>query len=335
MNDFENTGLRPLLCALGTHLQKSVLAARNQQESEQLATVAAESAADTIYAIDKISEAALLDWFGSHWPADQPVEVIAEGLEGEAVTFPHGTPSGQTRWVCILDPIDGTRGLMYDKRSAWSLVGVAPRPADGRSPTLADITVACMTELPTTKMAVADQLSAVRGQGLVAERRDLRTGATAPFPVRPSTATDLRHGFAGLVQFFPEGKALTAQLEADLIGQLHPLGETTSPVVFADQYISTGGQLYEILTGKDRFIADLRPVLLPRAGYPASLVCHPYDLCTGLLLTEAGGVLEDPLTGTFPAAPLDTTSPVTWAAYANTSLARRLGLLLRKALKDS
>ena len=29
-------------------------------------------------------------------------------------------------WTVIVDSIDGTRGLMYDKRSAWCLAAVAP-----------------------------------------------------------------------------------------------------------------------------------------------------------------------------------------------------------------
>ena len=49
----------------------------------------------------------------------------------------------------IIDPIDGTRGLMYDKRSAFFLAGAAPNRGD--STTLQDIEVAAMVELPTTR----------------------------------------------------------------------------------------------------------------------------------------------------------------------------------------
>ena len=31
---------------------------------------------------------------------------------------------------------------------------------------------------------------------------------------------------------------------------------------FEDQYLSTGGQLYELMAGHDRFIADIRPLLI-------------------------------------------------------------------------
>ncbi len=56
-----------------------------------------------------------------------------EGLEGEAVTFPRGTPVGGTLFKCILDPIDGTRNLMYDKRSAWGAGGRGAHAAGRRT----------------------------------------------------------------------------------------------------------------------------------------------------------------------------------------------------------
>ena len=41
--------------------------------------------------------------------------------------------------------------------------------------------------------------------------------------------------------------------------------------------------------GRDRFVADLRPLV------PATpLACHPYDVCTAMLLEEVGGVVTDP-----------------------------------------
>ena len=54
---------------------------------------------------------------------------------------------------------------------------------------------------------------------------------------------------------------------------------------FEDQYASTGGELYELIAGHDRFIADLRP-LVKSASLPPPLCCHPYDLCTALIAVE-------------------------------------------------
>ncbi len=94
--------------------------------------------------------------------------------------------------------------------------------------------------------------------------------------------------------------------------------------MFDDEYISSGGQLHELITGRDRFVADLRPLVVP-----AALACHPYDLCTAMLLEEAGGVLTDPR-GKPLDAPLDTTTGVAWVGYANRRLATLIGPILRE-----
>ena len=217
----------------------------------------------------------------------------------------------------IVDTIDGTRGLMYDKRPAWCLAGAAPHGGS-----LADIVASAMTELPTVKQGAADQLSGVRGGGVVAERVDLRTGDREPTTVRPSSATDLEHGFGGLAKFFVPGKADLAALEAELFRRLG------SQDVFDDEYISSGGQLHELLTGRDRFVADLRPLIAPGAH-----ACHPYDVCTAMLLEEAGGVVTDPWGGSLD-APLDTTSPIAWVGYANPTLAASIGPVLAELVDE-
>jgi hypothetical protein len=142
------------------------------------------------------------------------------------------------------------------------------------------------------------------------------------------------HGFASLVRFFPEGKELTATIEEALWRELYDDGSTTAsvPPIFEDQYLSTGGQLYEILAGHDRMIGDLRPPVLASLGIVSSRVCHPYDICTELILREAGGIVESPL-GRPLRAPLDTTSAVAWMGYANTTLAAQVRPVLRRLIE--
>jgi fructose-1,6-bisphosphatase/inositol monophosphatase family enzyme len=327
--------LRQLLCDLQTAVRAGLVAAREVHSTDTLAAVAEVTAADTIYAIDKVSEEVILDWFAGSWPSEHPVELVMEGAEGgDAHTFPRGTPAAACEFVCILDPIDGTRNLMYDKRSAWMLAGLAGRRPEGTR--LGDIVVAAMTELPTTKQWASDQISGVRGcgpGGLVAERFDVRTGGRQPLAIRPSQATDFRHGFASIAKFFPEGKTMLARLEEALWESLYGLGQSASPVVFDDQYMTTGGQIVELMTGHDRMLGDLRPLVHARLGLDSALVCHPYDICTSLLLEEAGGILEDPW-GRPLDAPLDTTSPVAWMGYANESLAAQVRPILQRLLKE-
>jgi hypothetical protein len=166
---------------------------------------------------------------------------------------------------------------------------------------------------------VADQLYAARGTGVRAETHDLRTGAVTQFVPRPSQAATLDGGFAAVSKFFPGAKELTARLEEAIFSEVLRPPASASPQVFDDEYISSGGQLYELLIGHDRFLADLRP-LLSNAHEPiARISCHPYDICTALI-AEEGGVLITDSAGWPLSAPLDTHTPVAWVGNANDTL---------------
>ena len=97
---------------------------------------------------------------------------------------------------------------------------------------------------------------------------------------------------------------------------------------FEDQYISSGGQLYELMAGKDRFIADLRP-LLKQLG----ICCHPYDVCTALIAAELGVLVTDPF-GQPLNPPLNVEADVAWAGYANEQIRRQVEPLLQAALRN-
>jgi hypothetical protein len=295
--------------------------------------VAAVTAADTIYAVDRLGEHAIAAWFEEHWPRTWPVEIVMEGWDesGAPATFPRGTPVARTEWKCILDPIDGTRGLMYDKRPAFVLAGLAPQR--GAKTGLGDIVVAAMTEIPTSKQDRCDQLSAVRGGGVRAERHDLARGTRRRWVPQPSRATGFEHGFASLARFFPEGKALLGAVEEDLWRALGLHGKDGGQRVFDDQYLSTGGQLYELIAGHDRMLGDLRPLAYAKLGLAGALCCHPYDIGTALIAREAGCTVEAPDGGPLR-APLDTTTPVAWMGYANETLARQVRPVLRRVLRE-
>ena len=102
-------------------------AAEQCGEAQRLAAVAHDASGDTIFAIDRVSEARLIEEFEDQIARYVPVVLIAEGLpDGGRVVLPRGTSETEAKWRIIVDPIDGTRGLMYQKRSAWILTGVAP-----------------------------------------------------------------------------------------------------------------------------------------------------------------------------------------------------------------
>jgi fructose-1,6-bisphosphatase/inositol monophosphatase family enzyme len=322
--------IRQLLCGLQDHILAHLQRAR-AEGAGGFARVAAVTASDTIYQVDRISEAAVDAWLEQHWPKTWPIEVVMEGRDPGS-TFPRGLHPRQTLFKLILDPIDGTRNLMYDKRSAWTLAGVAPQRGAGTH--LGDIAVAAMTELPTSKQDRSDQFSAVRGRGLVAETIDLRPGGQRTrFQPRPSRARHCRGGFASVVRFFPEASALLGSFEEELWRRLYADCRPNSALVFEDQYLSTGGQIYELLVGHDRLIADLRPLAYRKLALAESLTCHPYDIATALLLQEAGGLVEDP--GGRPLrVRLDAVSAVAWVGYANPALARHVRPVLRRLVRE-
>lgn len=306
------------LRALQRGIRDAVVGSR-RSPVEDLAGVDRSSASDTIYAIDALVEP-VIEAYCEQWGRETPMVVIAEGLEGkdgrEVRVFPEGTPEGEAVIRVILDPIDGTRGIMYDKRPAWSLGAVAPNLGEGTR--LRDCVAAVMTELPTSKMGCADVLWATKGGGAHGARAELGSGREKPLALRPSRAEDLAHGFAMVSHFFPATKIQAGELMNHIlrgIGFVDP----TLATVFDDQYICTGGQFYCLAMGQDRFNADLRPLFYRRAGLSEGLACHPYD-CAGLLIAEEAGVVITGADGKPLDAPLDTTSPVSWVGYANEKL---------------
>ncbi|HET9109464.1 MAG TPA: inositol monophosphatase [Ktedonobacterales bacterium] len=316
---------------LGERLREAVSAGLRAESIEQLAAATGERGGDVIYRLDEHGEAALFA-VCEEWAREEPFLLVAEGLEQGQRLFPAHADPDCLAFTLVVDPIDGTRGLMYGKRSAWALMGIAPASRADKRPTLAEITLALQAELPTPRAALADTLWAIAGQGAQGETRDLRTGATRSFTPRPSAATTLAGGFGSMVKFFPGIKTRTAMLEEALFAELLGPPPDDAPQVFDDQYISSGGQLAELMLGHDRFVADLRP-LLAAPGQTVSLCAHPYDLGAELIAREAGVIVTDPW-GRPLAAPLDTHTPVSWVGYANATLRDTIAPILQRLLRE-
>jgi fructose-1,6-bisphosphatase/inositol monophosphatase family enzyme len=322
--------------AIHEAIRDEVLAActRAGGQLDGLAAVVGQEGGDTVFAIDRVSEAVLRQQFAA-LATDWPCLLIAEGLgaDGRAV-LPAGAREDDVEIVVIVDPIDGTRGLMYQKRPAWVLTGVAPYRRGGPPPRLGDIVLAVQTEIPLVKQHLADTAWALAGQGAAAQRWDRITGARTPLPLRPSQATSLEQGFGGLARFFPGARAELGAIDDEVAEAV--LGPPRPGVAraFEDQYISTGGQLYELMVGHDRWIGDLRPLvepLLATRGHALGLCCHPYDICTALIAREAGVIVTG--AGGAPLdAPLDVNTPVAFTAYANAAIRDRVQPALTRAL---
>jgi fructose-1,6-bisphosphatase/inositol monophosphatase family enzyme len=316
--------------ALHRRIRRDVVDACERAAVTALSGVAREAEGDTIYAIDRVAEHVLIDEIGRTIATlDAPVVLIAEGLEGGEVVIPATADRRRARWVVIVDPIDGTRGVMYQKRPAWILTGVAAGPGPH---TLADIELAVQTEIPLVKQHLSDELWAVRGQGASARRFNRLTGDDTPLDLQPSSATTIAHGFAMISRFFPGNRAQLAEIDDEVVEAVLGPPQPGKAQLFEDQYISTGGQLYELMAGHDRFVADLRPLFERQRQGGAALCCHPYDLCTELIARELGVLVTDER-GEPLRAPLDVTSDVSWVGYANAALRDRVAPHLRQALE--
>jgi len=319
--------------ALHAEVRDEIVAATERRSVESMAAVDRDGAGDTIYAIDAIAES-IVERFAEALARDRTFVMVAEGLPGGRRLYPEGADEASADCWIVVDPIDGTRGLMYQKRSAWILTAVAPN--HGARTSLRDIVLAVQTEIPLVKQHLSDQLWALRGGGAHAQRYNRLTGTSAPLPLRSSSATSIAHGYATIARFFPGARDELAALDDAIVrGALGPHAAGKAPC-FEDQYASTAGQLHELIAGHDRFIADLRPLLRPllsRRGLPPALACHPYDICCALIAEESGVIVTD-ASGQALDAPLDVEADVAWAGYANGHIRAQIEPLLQAALRE-
>lgn len=334
MGPSELESLRQFLLKAGAQVADAVRDILVSRPVDERIGISHKAGSDIIYAIDHAAEQILTGLLEGEAGQLGGIVLVAEGIgPDEVTTWPAGQEEETARWRLLVDPIDGTRGIMYDKRPAFFLAGAAPNK--GPLNRLRDIEVAVLCEIPTSRMYLSDHYSAIRGQGVSGFRRNLLDGTTAPLQVSPSSHSTIRGGFAQICRFFTPGKTLLAGIEEALLEEGLFAGSADGEILaFEDQYISTGGQLYEMLTGKDRFIADIRSALydaLP--GVRRGHVCHPYDMAA-LLVAEEAGLIVTMVDGSPLDAPFDTLSAVDWIAYANALIRAEVEPALRRILRE-
>lgn len=318
---------------LGLEISKKVRADLMVLPTESLTEIAEETEGDTIYQVDRNVDPLIISFLRQRLAPHTSFVLIAEGCAETGLAFPADTPHEAAELRILLDPIDGTRGIMYDKRSAWFLAGVAENR--GFETRLEDIELAVQVEIPTTRSDLADVLSARKGEGVTAYTVNLRGGEKTPFKPQPSRARSVRGGFAMLARMFPPGRDALAAVDDELM--MRVLGEARGrTVVFEDQFPCTGSQLYHLAVGKDRFVGDLRPLIYAQRrarGKSGGMTCHPYDVSTLLIAREAGVIVRS-----FPGpefdSPLDATTAVAWAGYANEAIQKEIEPTLVAILKE-
>jgi fructose-1,6-bisphosphatase/inositol monophosphatase family enzyme len=311
------------LCKIGHLVRTKLIESRNA--GHDLATAVAKEGGDTIFAVDRHVEP-VIEHEISSWN-NVKLRLIAEGFgQTGIVDFP---PNSTPEYILIIDPIDGTRNIMYDLRSAWFIAALIPViPNTSVNPTLAGAIVSVAVELPPSKQDWADTYYAIRGLGHSGTSTHLPTGKSRPLSLRPSAAPSISQGFAMVANFFPGTKVLASELMEHIA--LRALGEDaiSGASVFDDQYMTTAGQMIALASGKYRFCADLRPLLYKviekQTGKPLNgLECHPYD-CAGALIAQAAGVILTDGLGKPLDAPLNVESGVSWCGYANKSIQQKI-----------
>ena len=328
MASLDHLTLLPRLRALQTHIRGALRAHMQAQEPTVWSRTVRDDAGDTIFGIDAHVEDILLEHCRD-WGRTQHFTLLAEGLDPAGIEFGRRGRGGPP-FRLLADPIDGTRGLMFDKRSAWCLMGAARDR--GTATRLQDVEIAVMTELPTTRQATSDVLWAIADQPAQGERHDLAGANVRTLPLVPSQAVTLRHGFATVCNFFQGGKELIARLDEAILRRALGEWNPAKAEVYTDQYISSGGQLAEVALGRDRFVLDVRPLVHRKLGVTSSLACRPYDVVTWRIAQQAGCVVCDPF-GEPLDAPLDTTTNVAFAAYANKRLSAQLIPIVREEVQ--
>jgi fructose-1,6-bisphosphatase/inositol monophosphatase family enzyme len=322
---------QPRLLALCDELRARTHAALCAAEAEgrlgELARPHGEGVGDVTFALDLPSEEHIARW-SEEVARREPLSVLTEdsgwrhlGPDGKGGAraldgFDHGGPR------LVFDPIDGTRNLMADLRSAWTVVGFAP--AGPAAPRMRDCTGGIVSELPGTLAGQFRRLVS-DGRRTWLERCDLGTQR----PTRP--AQELRvdadaradHGYFPFFRYQPEQRPAIARLEAAFAARLvaHEGAEARS--LYDDQYISSAGQLVLLALGRYRMVIDARELVRRRFGLPGP-TSKPYDLAGALVCARAAGVRVRALEGGELDFPLDATTPVGFAAFVNEATRARL-----------
>ncbi|MEA2345835.1 MAG: hypothetical protein QOF63_4004, partial [Thermoanaerobaculia bacterium] len=241
---------------------------------------------------------------GDRWPGS----LVIEGFD-EPVAI--GSTSGS--WRYIADPVDGSRPWLAGKRSAWVLLGAGRDAA-----TLDALEVGACVELPTARAALSMVAWAVRdgGRPTIVDD-DLVAGTTVVADVGPRTDAGLtERSFVSIQRFVPGQKATLGAWEDAVLAGLE---------VYEDPYLCSGGQLMEVVCGRELAVLDPRPLVVD------GMAAHPYDLAAWVVAREAGVIVEALPPGPLD-YPLDTGTPVAWAAYANEAVAGALRVRLRRAM---
>ncbi len=222
---------------------------------------------DVTFAIDADAEAFLEEFLAQRAPD------VAFYSEDRGLV----EPAGPARAVLVVDPIDGTRPALAGLESCCVSVAAAALDHD---PTMADVSVGCIVEIPSGAVFLAE-----RGRGLV---------ESPPVRLSPNERIDRMfwtYGFRGR-----PARALT-EVIAELLdassvgGGAFDLGSAAF-----DMTRVVTGQMDSYVEPGPRMVDDVPGVRaeFERVGSGAVLNNSPYDVAAAALVCqEAGAIVTD------------------------------------------
>lgn len=334
--DFWTIRLEELCGRLRRVVTGSLEAARAAGDHEALARPVSIGAGDVTFGLDLPSEEVCSAWL-AEVAAKRPLSLLTEdagwlhmGPAGNTATrladFDHGGPR------IALDPIDGTRNLMLDLRSAWTVVSFAG-PGAGM-PSLSDVTIGMVSELPNLRTASYRSLGASRGGGCHMTERTMRDDQVLrEGPLQTDSDNRCDHGYFPFFRYDREQAPRITAIECEFHRLLREHEGADTHHCYDDQYISNAGQLTLLMSGAYRCITDLRAFVANEHGKPAT-TSKPYDSAGAILCAREAGAIIEAADGSELDYPLDTTTPVSFVGWVNAATRARLRPHLNAALRS-
>jgi hypothetical protein len=321
--------------------RRTVREALERERLQEIARPVGQGAGDVTFGLDAVCEEAIGEWLleqarmgalsllteDAGWRHLGPAEGAGPGEEPvELAGFDHGGPR------IAVDPIDGTRNLMHDLRSAWCVISLAG-PGAG-APRFGDLAYGLVSEIPDSRAARYRVLEAVAGGGCTAGLRglgdDLVVSDGALF-VDDDDRVD--GGFFPFFAFHPDMRVQATDLAARFFERIAAQEGARPQDCYDDQLISSGGQLALVALGSYRMVVEARHHLASLRGRPTQ-TCKPYDMAGAALCAREAGCVVTGIDGTPLDFPIDTETPVDFVAFHNEGTGARLWPHLATVLED-
>lgn len=301
-----------------------------------LARPVAQGAGDVTFGLDEATERVVRSWFAEE-SKRRPLSLLTEdtgwlhrgpGAHGsrELPDFDHGGPR------IAIDPIDGTRHLMADLRSAWTILSCAG--AGPLQPRFSDLGFGIAAEIPDSRAARWRRLEAFAGAPARWAELDLESPRIfSAGELRSDREVRADHGYYLFFSYHPGLRVEVASLAARFFANTErALGADLSHC-YDDQYISSGGQLALLSLSTYRMVVEARNTLA-RYHHKRTQCAKPYDMAGAALIARMAGCVVEQPTGEPLDFALDAETPVDFAAYVNEESAARLRPHLLTALKS-